>query len=180
MQLFIDLEKELSRVELLGTSKIETLVQNLPPISLYAIGGFPVKWNGTRYTILGRSADPAVMREEIQSALGLSGMLTYMNKSGLSTSMMGAKCKELGHLWGFNWITISLLFVNKNLAVEKSFLRDSNFYESWSIDNSKIFGMNGSIKSFMKFVSNKDDKSFDPATRKVMTEIDSQFNFLWT
>jgi hypothetical protein len=151
----------------------------LPKVSLYAIGGFPITIrNEIPYLI-----DKFISREsivvEINKALGLSGMLTYSNKSNFSLGEMGNKCKELEHFWGYNFITLSFLFANVDPIVELSFLRNNTFFQSWIVGNNTIYGMTGSIKDFKKFISNKDDKSFDLATREIMAFIDNTYNFMW-
>ena len=81
-------------------------------------------------------------------------------------------------------MNISLLFVNYSNSVELSFLRHNKFFESWTIgtndDKIKTFAMTGSLKEFKKFVTNKNDKSFDLETRNTLSLIDKKYSILWT
>ena len=156
------------------------LVSKLPTVSLYAIGGFPITIRNEIPYLIGKYISRESIVLEINKALGLSGMMTYSNKSNFSLDEMGKKCKELKHFWGYNFITMSFLFHNVDPRVELSFLRNNTFYESWIVGTeTKLFGMTGTIKDFKKFISNKDDLSFDLPTREIMTLIDNTYNFLW-
>ena len=92
---------------------------------------------------------------------------------------MGEVCMGLNHYWGLNFITVTLLFNNVHPNIRKAFLRDRKFYESWTIGDDRVFALTGSIKDFKKFISNKDDKSFDKETRDILQLIDQKFNFIW-
>jgi len=126
--------------------KIKRAKETLPLISIYAIGGFPIKKYSGKTHLLNQEIDFKKLKEYIQEGLGLSGILTYANRSNLTLSEMGEVCQSRGHFWGYNWMTISLLFVNAHPDVEKSFLRNNTFYQSWIVCNSSIYGMTGSIK----------------------------------
>lgn len=160
--------------------KVDELLERLPKISLVAVGGFPFEKTEGGYSWLGEEANIDVIRHHVAKALGFSGMLTYMNPSSLTMEEMSEVCKSRGHLWAYNWITVSLLFVGVPQAVELAFLRNGNFFESWPVKDNRIFVMNSSLKTLIKFVSNRDDKSFDEETRKVMHEIHNEFSTIWT
>ena len=177
--IFTDLERILIQYNEPPFARIERLEMTLPDISICAIGGFPLKIIDNKTYILNKEITRETISGAITKSLGLSGMLTYANKSNLTLSEMGKKCKQLNHLWGFNFITLTLLFSNQEKEVELSFLRDKRFYESWIIGHSAVYAFTGTIKNFKKFVSNKDDLSFDKATREAMTIIDNKFSFLW-
>lgn len=156
------------------------LASKLPSISISAIGGFPISEDNGEFYWLNNKLSEDFLKYSITESLGQSGILTFANKSNLSNYELGKKCLSLGHNWGFNWITISILFVGYNEDVEKSLLRNNTFYQSWIANNNiPIYVMNGSLKDFKKFISNKDDKSFDINTRKAMSDIDNMLNFLW-
>lgn len=161
------------------SDKIKNAINYLPPVSLYAVGGFPIKNVDNHLQLLGQIITIEGLREQINEALGLSGILTHANKSNLTLREMGELCKARDHFWGYNWITLSFLFVDPHPNVELSFLRNSTFYQSWIVGNNTIYGMSGSIKDFKKFVSNKDDKSFDYETRNIMSYIHDNFGILW-
>ena len=153
---------------------------DLPKVSLYAVGGFPITVRDGKASLMGNNITAGSLRANINQALGLSAVFTYSNKSELAIEQLGNMCKELGHFWGYNFITLSFLFANVDAAVELSLLRNNTFYESWVVKGYKgVFGMTGSLKDFKKFVSNKDDKSFDAPTREIMTLIDETYSFLW-
>ena len=170
MSSFIDLEKS---VRDKSFSSIEK------SIKLYAIGGFPIKEMGNKFYWVNNELTKEFLNKNFYEALGLSGILTYMNKSNLTSHDMGIKLQELGHKWGLHWMTLSYVFINYSDKVEKSFLRDSNFYESWVVGGSNIFGFSGSIKSFIKYSSNKEDKSFDLDTREALQTLDFNISRLW-
>jgi hypothetical protein len=182
--IFIDLERELGR----STSKdvivrIMELQNKLSGVHLYSIGGFPIKEYCGSYFIFGEKLTPDMFKKKIAEAVGLSGMMTYMNKSDLSLGDLGNKCIKLNHTWALNWITLSFLVCLPNSnKVEKSLLRDKNFYESWPVTRSgesDVFGVTGSVKSFKKFIGHKDDGSFDSDTRSFMRLLSEEFKFIW-
>ena len=49
----------------------------------------------------GKKLDVSTVKTHFTEALGLSGMLTYMNKSNLSLEDLGELCNERNHDWGF-------------------------------------------------------------------------------
>lgn len=166
-----------------NTGNFDTNIQNaskLPKISICSIGGFPVNEIDGNYYWLNNKITDQFLKDSVLESLGLSGMLTFANKSNLSNKDLGKKCIDLGHNWGFNWITIGVLFVGYDEAVEKSFLRNNTFYQSWIANNNiPIYIMNGSLKDFKKFISNKNDKSFDVYTRQAMSDVHDVISFLW-
>lgn len=182
---FTDLEGLLLTSDLPDNATISERVDNLsakiPRTSICAIGGFPVgyRFNDKRFYLLSMPLTEEGVRAELCKALGLSGMLTFANKSDLTLTEMGEMCVKLQHYWGLNFITVTILFNNVHPNVQKAFLRDKQFYESWTINNDKVFSMTGTIKDFKKFIVNKDDVSFDVETRSVLNELYTKFNFLW-
>lgn len=149
---------------------------------MYAFGGVPFKRpaEGGPVEFVGREVSEDLIRSLVVDGLGASAVLTYENRSDLPIGALGRKCLEKKHTWAYKWITISVLFVGYGPDVEKAFLRDSNFYESWTIGtNAGTFGMSGSISAFKKFASNAEDTSFDVDTRKAMGSILSSFEKIW-
>ena len=151
----------------------------IPRISLCAIGGFPIKIINDKPYLLNNLITEEFLKSELTKSLGFSGMLTYKNKSNFTLEQMGNKCKELKHLWGYNFITLSFLFYDLDNKVELSFLRNNTLYQSWIINDNSLYAFTGTIKDFIKFINNKNDKSFDLPTRKVMEFIYNNYNFLW-
>ncbi len=168
------------------TMEGEMAIKMLPTVTLVAVGGFPItkgihgyNWCGYKNISLG------TIRDEIIKGLGVSGMLTYMNKSRMSNQQMGAMLLDINHTWANHWMTLTFLF-NSSEKVELSFLRHNKFYESWLIEQSwmvhrkdKAFAMSGSVKDFSKYVANRNDNSFDIKTRQVMQYIYDTFGSLW-
>ena len=153
----------------------------LPSISICSIGGFPINEIDGEFYWLNNKLSEDFIKNSIIKSLGLSGMLTFANKSNLSNKDLGEMCLSLGHNWGLNWITIGILFNGYDSAVEKSFLRNTTFYQSWIANNDiPIYVMNGSLKDFKKFISNKADTSFDAHTRNAMSDIHNSISFMWS
>lgn len=178
--MFIDLEKTFTLHGVTDIkSRVETIRKDLPEISLCALGGIPIKTKDGSFFLLDKKIDEATLRDVMVECLGLSGMLTYANRSNLTLYEMGLKCKSLEHNWGLNFMTLTLLFNGLHQNVEKSLLRDKNFYESWVVGDDTIFAITGTIKAWKKFVSNKVDKTFDVETRNALNIIDKQFNYIW-
>lgn len=143
-------------------------------------GGFPINEIDGCYYWLNNKLSPDLLKSHVIEALGLSGILTFANKSNLDNKVLGEKCLELDHNWGLNWITIGVVFVGYDHSVEKAFLRNKTFYESWIANSdAPIYVMNGSLKDFKKFVGNKNDTSFDPHTREAMRDLDDMLGFIW-
>lgn len=163
------------------SERIDVVVKKIPNVSVCAIGGFPLqyRYNDKKFYLLSTPVTEETLRTELCKSLGLSGMLTYANKSDLTLEEMGEKCIELNHYWGLNFITVTLLFNNPHPDVRMAFLRDKRFYESWTVGDDRVFAMTGTIKDFKKFISNKNDKTFDKSTREMLGLIDQKFNFLW-
>ena len=180
-ELFTDIETEFIRniPGLTVNERIDIISMALPDISICAVGGFPIKIVASEPYLLSTKITKEYLATEIRKSLGVSGMLTHANKSNLNLDDMGALCKEFGHLWGYNFMTLTILFNDQHPNVQKAFLRDKRFYESWTVRNDKIYAMTGSIKDFKKFVENRHDYSFDDNTRYVLEKIHNKFGFLW-
>ena len=121
----------------------------------------------------GKKLDVSTVKTHFTEALGLSGMLTYMNKSNLSLEDLGELCNERNHDWGFEWMSISVLFSGYGLPVEMAFSRDTRFYMSWPVQNQptgQLFVASGSIRSWKRYLWHKDNKDFDKSTRKAMND----------
>lgn len=142
-------------------------------VYLTAIGGIPVEYNGD-YTLFGKVINAEVCKELLTISLGQSALLTYLNKSQKSLSELGTLCKKLDHTWGYNWMNLSLVFVGKSPNVELALCRDKNFFMSWieqKENDSYIYMAVGSIKSWKKYASRYEDKSFDVDSRETMIEV---------
>lgn len=183
-ELFIDLLYEVSQ---LATENVSNRAlefhEKIDGVYLYAIGGFPIKKSDDGFTYFNNKIDVDFIQTNLKEAIGLSGIMTFMNKSNLTLLELGNICNNLSHLWCLNWIELSFLIsVPNSKEVELSLLRDKHFYESWTVgknNNEIIFTMTGSIKDFKKFISNKNDESFDIPTRNFMKLIDTKFNPIW-
>src|SRR5690349_15506003 len=92
-------------------------------IYLYAFGGTPL----SEQTSLNK------IRYQILCGLGASAVLTYENKSDFDLYHLGKICENKQHFWAYKWMTVSFLICGKSELVEKAFLRDTNFYQSWTV-----------------------------------------------
>lgn len=183
--MFLDIEKELSLLSSLSLpDRAKELQHKVPNISLYAVGGFQIQKKDESFYLLNEELTASVLANILKKSIGVSGMLTYTNKSKLTSLELGNKCCELKHLWAENWIMLSFLIcVPNSKRIELSILRDKNFYESWiettEQDELKVFGITGSLKQFKKFISHRNDLSFDKNTRIFMNQMFDKFEFIW-
>lgn len=135
--------------------------------SIVAVGGFPIiegRWCGNKV-----SHD--MFAKYITDGLGLSAVPTFMNKSKKSLNDLGKICFKLGHDWGLHWISVSILFVNEEPQVELAFARDGRFKMGWPLSdssNGRVWVANASIKDWLKYTKNFNDKDFDKPTRDAM------------
>lgn len=150
-------------------------------IYMVSYGGTPISIEGDFIKHGNSIVDrPFYFSDLVINALGTSAILTYDNKSNLTIMELGTKCKQLGHVWAYNWLTVGILLKGQPPKVEKAFLRDTNFYQSWNLLYDNVYVMNGTLKSFRYFCMNRDDKSFDKDTRNAMNTIHQNFGYLWT
>jgi hypothetical protein len=111
----------------------------------------------------------------IVEALGLSAVLTHMNRSNLTLKQLGEKCVDKGHYWAYNWITLNLVFIGYTEITELIFCRDGGFKTSWIESNSKknsikIFMASGNLNDWWRFTNYSDNKSFSIDARLVITD----------
>lgn len=173
----IDLHLECSKLKSIKQSdRISELANNLPPVAIIAIGGFPIYLHQA-YNELYWFNIPATngnIRDVILKGLGLSGILTYTNKSNKSLLELGNICYEKNHCWAFHWINISFIFAKHHPNVELAFARDTVFYLSWPIQQQptgEVFVATAGIKEWKDYIKHKDDMSFDEHTRNAMTRV---------
>lgn len=187
----VDLHKECSLLDdtnLKNKSvleRVEALVKKLPPISLTALGGFPIVNIKGNLTWCGRQVSFERLKKHCLEALGESAVLTYTNRSKKSRKELGKLCKARQHFWGRNWINLTLTLSGFNPNVERSFSRDKRFFISWPVvhentpyDANKLFSATGSLKDWSKFVKNSTDESFDMYTRQALSQAAEIINAL--
>lgn len=149
-------------------------------IYLISYGSIPFTEKPEGIFYAGSKIDPNTFIEEMNlQSLGASGILTFNNKSEFTFEEMGDKCLTLDHLYGHRWTYIGILFKNQHPKVEKTFLRDQNFAQSWNLIDENVYVMNGSITSFKYLTSCKDDKDFDLESRQAFAEIYDMISHLW-
>lgn len=181
MTKYIDLHYELSRlIENKSVSRrLEELSENIPRVSICAVGGFPIRkaseivqsTNTPVYLWMDKSV--RYIKTMIIRSLGVSGLLTFTNKSNLTMDELGQKCLELNHTWAFRWVNFTLAFAKFPLKVQLAFARDSRFYLGWTEEpnNSQaVFTVTGSLKDWKSYISHRTDASFDSDTRRAMRE----------
>lgn len=171
--MFFDLHKQITNsIGENKTSKIAHLANN-KQVAICAIGGFPIIEIENKFKWLNNDLNQTFIQDCLKDALGFSASITFMNKAGHSLSKLGDICKSNNHDWAFHWVTISFVFCGYNLATELSISRDKRFYMSWAVNDhtGKFFVASGSIKDWLKFSKNFEDKDFDISTREAMKNI---------
>lgn len=168
---FIDLAALLLPLE--GTSVTERILELqrfAPWTGIVAVGGFPIVTTNGDLQWCGSEVTPKRVGQEVRRGLGLSGMLTYMNKSKLNYDQLGELCSQQGHDWGYRWITFSVLFVGFGLRAELSFTRDSRFLMSWPLcmEPGNVFVATTSVKEWKRFLQHRRDPDWDEASQRAM------------
>ncbi len=154
-------------------ARLEELAARLPSVGVTALGGFPFKETpDDRFTWNGHDVTEGWLQEQIQEALGLSAVLTYVNPRNLSLHDLGTICKDRGHTWGMHWITLSMVFARHNNKVQLAFARDTRFRLSWCVETAEtdVFVATAGLKEWIDYTSHRDDTSFDVHTRRAMSE----------
>lgn len=141
-------------------------------VAVCAIGGFAVEGGPGHWYWLSQPLYADRVRSEIVRGLGVSGLLTYMNRSDLTLEQLGQLCVERDHDWAYQWMTLSVLISGFESEVEWSFARDTRFHLSWPLSQKRHrrapFVATASLKNWKKFVAHAEDKNFDAPTRSVM------------
>lgn len=169
---FFDMTRAISMLEADSVrERAAEYALRFPGTFIVAVGGFPIRvTDGGAMEWAGGPTDR--IATEIRRGLGLSGMLTYMNRSRLSLEELGDLCLRLEHNWAFRWMTLSLVFSGFSHSAELAFARDTRFYLSWPVGPGSptmpVFVANGSLHSWVRFARHYDDTDFDPDTRKAM------------
>lgn len=171
---FTDLHFECSRLKRTSVDeRVMELCVNLPPTSLCAIGGFPIKKIGDGFSWCNNTISPNTISSTLKEALGFSAILTYTNKTNKTIEELGQLCLDKGHLWALHWLNISIVFSCHKPQVELSFARDKEFFLSWPVETSptgNIFVATAGIKEWLKYTAHYQDKSFDADTRVAMEQ----------
>lgn len=155
--------------------RLQGLMRTLPPCALAAVGGFPfTQGTDNTFSWLGSPATQERIQEALRAGLGTSAVLTYTNPKNRSLDDLGHLCVDMKHLWGFHWMTVSILFSGAPMEAELAFARDGRFQMSWPVVKNatmapRIFVAHGTLKTWLKFCRKEGDLSFDEPTRKAMT-----------
>lgn len=181
--LFLDLEFSLNELRSTNVDdRVHEFCKNTNDnVYIVAISGFPIKRNENIFEWCGSEVSIIKLSDLIKQGLGSSALLTFMNKSKLSTSSLGDICIEKNHDWAYRWITLSLLFVGLSPEVELAFSRDCSFLMSWpvtTVPTGKLFIANGSLKDWIKFLFHFNDKDLNGATREAMIQAKLLLNSL--
>lgn len=120
-----------------------------------AIGGFPAHMMPDSWSI--------------ETCLGESSLLTYMNPRGKSRAALGAQAIDKGHMWAGHWINLSITFWEHQRA-EIALARDKRFWISWSERSDYVFTATGSINEWTRYLAHHDDPSFSRFARAAMID----------
>lgn len=178
--MFIDVQKKFKEIKSIKTKdRVIEFCNNYNGVYISAICSIPIKEINNEYYHSNNKIDNKYIDSLIKESLGLSGMLSFMNKSNFSLEKMGEVCIDKKHYWGFNWINISFLFINYPIEVQLAFARDCRFFLSWpevQAFDSKIFMATSSVSSWSRYLSFRNDISFDENTRKAMNDTYNVFS----
>lgn len=169
---FVDLRWECFQLK--TEDRISELSDNLPRVSITAIGGFPIIQRDGYPTWIDSLLTEPNFSYYLKQALGASAVLTYTNKSNKALEELGDLCVNKKHFWGLHWINLTVTLARYPLNVQMAFACDKNFYLSWPIEKiptGRVFSATAGIKEWLDFIKHKDDLSFDPDTRSAMHEI---------
>lgn len=144
----------------------------LPAVSVTAIGGFPIVSKNEQLQWCNNPVSIDIIRKFIHEAVGESAILTYTNRKNKTREELADLCFTKNHLWGLNWINLTLTFAGWDTKVELALARDKRFWMSWPVEGGKVFSATGSLKDWIRYASKADDLSFDKDTREVMGEVE--------
>lgn len=173
---WVDLNFECNKLKSASTDdRIKELTNELPPTSLIAVGGFPLvkSYLTKEFYWCNNLVTPDNFSFLIKEALGLSAVLTYVNRSNKSLSDLGDICANHKHYWGLHWINITIMFSKHNPKVELAFARDTRFHLSWPVQESptgELFTATAGLKEWLDYTNHRNDLSFDLSTRQAMNE----------
>lgn len=177
--MFIDLHKECMQLKSKNKqNRLLELEKNLGNnVYISAIGGFPIIEKNNEYYWCNNVLNNNTIKDQILNALGLSGTLTFLNSSNLSLKELGNLCNKNNHDWCFHWITLTLVFSNYGEKAELAFSRDSKFFMSWVEGGNigKVFMASASLKSWNKFLKNKNSEDFN---KEVKLALNDAFNLI--
>jgi hypothetical protein len=169
--MFTDLNHFCSTLSSQGVdARLTELAAQLPD-SIYAVGGFPITFDGVQLTWLGNPLPE--IKNNIKRALGVSAALTYVNPKSKTLDELGQVCLDKNHTWAYHWISVSIVLSNYPSIVELSFARDTRFKMSWPVESNptgRIFGVTASIKDWLDYTKHEEDLSFDAPTRSAMIQ----------
>jgi hypothetical protein len=156
-------------------ARLTELVELLPAVAVYAVGGFPItlevnsSLNTSRLLWMGNDLD--TIKHFIKEGLGVSAALTYVNPKNKSLDELGQLCLDKGHVWAYHWISVSMVMSGYPQQVEMAFARDTRFKMSWPVEcypTGRVFGATASIKDWLDYTKHEEDLSFDAPTRSAM------------
>lgn len=173
--MFLDLHEAMSGMvgRTANDRMFNVLVATNPPpkVAIIAVGGIPIlKKNGV-LTLMGVEVTPELTRQAALDALGMSAVLTSMNPKGKTLEELTAMCLENKHMWALHAFTVTLAFIGVPPFVEMSFGRDGSFMRggSWvesKIEGPRIFTVPGDLKTWGKYIKNRDSEDFWPVMRE--------------
>lgn len=136
----------------------------LPPVSIVAVGGLPVRKMDGAYRLFDAPLNEARLHAALREGLGLGAVLTYRNKSDKSLEELAQVCIERDHLWTTHVLTLTLAFDGCPLSVRNAYAFDGRFHLSWveaEIDAGPCtFTATGSVRQWSRMMSYTNNPSF--------------------
>ena len=141
----------------------------LPPVSIVAVGGLPVRKVDGAYRLFDAPLNEARLRAALREGLGLGAVLTYRNRSAKSLDELADLCIERQHLWTAHVLLLTLAFDAAPIAVRNAFAFDGRFHLSWveaEVDKSPCtFTATGSLREWSRVMGYVDAPSFKAESR---------------
>lgn len=144
-------------------------LDSLPPVSIVAVGGLPVRKVDGSYRLFGAPIDEARLRAGLREGLGLGAVLTYRNRSDKSLDELAQLCIERDHFWTGHVLTLTLAFDGVPIGVRNAFAFDGRFHLSWVeaeiAESPCTFTATGSVREWSRVIGYGNDASFRAEAR---------------
>lgn len=141
----------------------------LPPVSIVAVGGLPVRKVDGAYRLFDAPLNEARLRTALREGLGLGAVLTYRNKSEKSLEELAQICIERNHLWTGRVLALTLAFDGSPISVRNAFAFDGRFHLSWveaEVDRGPCtFTATASVREWSRVIGYARDSSFRAEAR---------------
>ncbi len=145
---------------------------NLPQVGIVALNGIPIIGKDV-VTYFGVPITVDLLRRQLGLGLGFGGVLTYVNRTGLSLERLAEISLTQNHDWAMHSINVTLCFAGAPTFVEMSFARDRRFHLSWveSLSNEdwtqpRLFTATASWKDWRSFLKHRESPDFQSIVRE--------------